>query len=425
MELVVLGLSHKTAPVEVRERFAIEDGALTHTAGRARELGCAESFVLSTCNRVELYAACTDAEALGDRLSEVLATAGDGGALRRHAYQHRGASAVNHLFRVAASLDSMVVGEPQILGQMKAAYETCRQAGLTGPALSRAVERAFKVAKKVRTETGVGRHSVSISSVAIDLARQIFGDLTSRVVALVGAGKMGELAARHLSNNGVAELLVVNRDFERAHDLAGRLGGHPRELDELPRVLVEADIVITSTAARGFLVNRKQMKRAMRSRKYRPVFLVDIAVPRNVDPSLNDLDNVYVYDVDDLTGIANENLESRRREAEQAEALVEQEAARFLHELAGDAVKPTIVALRQRADAIKGAELQRMGRLLQGLDERQVRDVQRLADGIVNKLLHDMLTGLKRAAADPRGPDVATVVEVVRRLHGLDEEEDG
>ena len=163
----------------------------------------------------------------------------------------------------------------------------------------------------------------------------------------------------------------------------------------------------------------------MRARKYRPVFLVDIAVPRNVDPSLNDLDNVYVYDVDDLTGIANENLESRRREAEQAEALVEQEAARFLHELAGDAVKPTIVALRQRADAIKGAELQRMGRLLQELDERQARDVQRLADGIVNKLLHDMLTGLKQAAADPGGPDVATVVEVVRRLHGLDEEEDG
>ena len=358
-----------------------------------------------------------DPAALDERLTDVLAAAGDAAALRRHAYRHHGADAVHHLFRVAASLDSLVVGEPQILGQLKAAYEICRGAGFTGPALNRSVTRAFAVAKRVRTETGIGRHSVSIASVAVDLARQIFGDLSTRVVALVGAGKMGELAARHLVQGGVCELLVANRSFERAHDLAARLGGHPRELDELPRLLATADIIITSTGARGFLVDRRGMKRAMKARKYRPVFLVDIAVPRNVDPRVNDLDNVYVYDVDDLTGVADENLASRQREAQQAESLVRVEADRFLRELAGDAVKPTIIALRRKADAIKRVELERAQRHFGDLDERQLRSVERLADGIVNKLLHDVLTTLKRSASEPGPIDLA---EATRLLHQLE-----
>ncbi len=422
MELLVLGLSHKTAPVDIRERFAISEEALPHTAGRARELGCVESFVISTCNRVEVYAACADGASSGlvERLPDVLAAPGDAGALRRHAYRHHGKEALHHLFRVAASLDSMVVGEPQILGQMKTAYETCRAAGLTGPALNRAVERAFSVAKKIRNETGIGRASVSISSVAVDLAKQIFGDLSRRVVALVGAGKMGELAARHLVAAGVADLLVANRSFERANDLAGRLGGHPRQLEELPRLLVEADIVVTSTGARGYLVDRKEMKRAMKARKYRPIFLVDIAVPRNVDPRANDLDGVYVYDVDDLTGIADTNLDARRREAEHAEELVADEAIRFLREQRIDSVKPTIVALRRHADAIKKAELDRASGALNGLTEKQLRSVERLADGIVNKLLHDVMTGLKRAASDP---DQADLADAVRRLYHLDPED--
>ncbi len=417
MELLVLGLSHKTAPVDVRERFAIDEASLSHTATRARDAGCAESFVLSTCNRVELYAAAEDPSAIGEQLTDVLAAAGDAAALRRHSYRHHGADAVRHLFRVAASLDSMVVGEPQILGQLKSAYETCRGAGFTGPALNRTVTRAFAVAKRVRSQTGIGRNSVSISSVAVDLAKQIFGDLSKRVVALVGAGKMGELAARHLVQNGVAELLVANRSFERAHDLAARLGGHPRELDELPRLLATADIVVTSTGARGFLVDRRMMKRAMKARKHRPVFLVDIAVPRNVDPRVNDLDNVYVYDVDDLTSVADENLAGRRREAEQAEDLVRGEADRFLRELAGDAVKPTILALRRKADAIKRGELERAHRYFGDLDDKQLKSVERLADGIVNKLLHDVLTSLKRSASDPGPIDLA---EAARLLHQLD-----
>jgi len=240
---------------------------------------------------------------------------------------------------------------------------------------------------------------------------------------LIGAGKMGELAARHLRQAGVRELLVANRTLERAQRLAAELGGHPRDLDELPRLLVEADIVITSTGARGFLIDRKMMKKALRARKYRPIFFIDIAVPRNVDPALNGLENVYVYDVDDLTGIADENMAARRREAEVAERLVAEEARRFLRELAGLRVKPTIKALRHKAMSIKQAELDRAWRKLGDLDPKQRKSVEILADGIVNKMLHDVMMGLKRAAdAD----DVERVVDMVQTLYGLqarDEEE--
>ena len=421
MQLLVLGLSHKTAPVDIRERFAIEEAALSHAATRACDAGLGEAFVLSTCNRVELYGVAEDPTALGDRLTDVLAAAGDVRALRRHSYQHHGRDAVHHLFRVAASLDSLVVGEPQILGQLKAAYETCRGAGLTGPALNRATSRAFSVAKRVRSQTGIGRHAVSISSVAVDLARQIFGDLSNRVVALVGAGKMGQLAARQLAQTGVEELLVANRNFARAHDLAARLGGHPRELEELPRLLVEADIVVTSTGARGFLIERRAMKRAMKARKHRPIFLVDIAVPRNVDPKVHTLDNVYVYDVDDLTSVADENLATRRREAEQAEQLVSLEAEKFLRELAGLTVKPTIVALRRKAEAIKRAELDRARRHFGDLDPELLASIERFGDGILNKLLHDVLVNLKRSAAEPGPIDLAAAVRQLHQLDDLDE----
>ncbi|MEZ4466440.1 MAG: glutamyl-tRNA reductase [bacterium] len=263
--LVVLGLSHRTAPLQIRERFAVPEGALAETADRARAVGCQESFVLSTCNRVELYAT-VDSEPVADRLPEVLAH-GPVGQAAPHLYLHRGEDAIRHLFRVAASLDSMVVGEPQILGQMKTAFDLCRSSGLTGPALNRAVERAFAVAKRVRTETGIGRNVVSISSVAVDLARQIFGRLEGRTALLVGAGKMGELAARHLRGAGVESLLVANRSLDRAVALATALDGHPRELEELPKLLTEADIVITSTGARHHLIDRSMMARALKARK--------------------------------------------------------------------------------------------------------------------------------------------------------------
>ena len=422
--LVVLGLNHKTAPVQLRERFAIPESALSETAGMARAAGFSESFVLSTCNRVELYATCVDPEGADQSLREVLAKVGN--ARRRvldpHVYTHTGDDALLHLVRVAASLDSMVVGEPQILGQMKTAFDACRQGGLTGPQLNRAVERAFAVAKRVRSQTGIGRNVVSISSVAVDLARQIFGELSARTAVLVGAGKMGELAARHLCNAGVDELLVANRSIERARHVAQMLGGHPRDLSELPKLLVQADIVITSTGATHYIIDKKMMKQVLKARKYRPVFLIDIAVPRNIDPACNSLDNVYVYDVDDLNGIAQENLAGRHREAAAAEKMVAGEAVRFRKELAGQTVTPTIVALRRMANEIKRAELERASRRLADLDPKQLKAVEVLADGIVNKLLHGVQMGLKRAAAEERSD---ALVDAVRELFELKDEDQG
>ena len=420
MGLVVLGLSHKTAPVEIREKFAIPADAISNTAELVRAAGFTESFILSTCNRVELYALGDDPLEIG-KLRQVMAAMGSARVrkLDKHLYDLRGGEAIRHLFRVAASLDSMVIGEPQILGQLKTAFDTCRGAGVTGPTLNRACERAFSVAKRVRTETGIGRSSVSISSVAVDLAREIFGDLRTCTVALVGAGEMGELAARNLVQGGVASLIVANRSLDRARALAESLGGHPRELDELPGLLVEADILVTSTGARGYLIEKRAVKKAMRARKYRPLFLIDIAVPRNIDPSANSLENVYVYDVDDLQGIANENQASREREAEQAEAMVESEAQRFLRDLAGQSVKPTIVALRRKAAAIKSAELERASRALGALDPKQKKAVEMLADGVVNKMLHDVMMTLKRSASED---DAAVLLDAARRLFKLDDD---
>ena len=399
MNLVVVGLSHKTAPVALRERFAVPDDALGDAAGRVRLVdGCRESFVVSTCNRVEVYAAFDGERPSDDALTDVLASVGQAtrGQVSPHAYLHAGPEAVRHLFRVASSLDSLVVGEPQIL------------------------DRAIGVARKVRTETGIGRSSVSVSSVAVDLARQIFGDLSACAVLLVGAGKMGELAARHFKTHGARELLVANRNFDRARALASALGGHPRGLDELDGLLQQADIVVTSTGAPGYLVTTSAMRRIVPARKYRPIFFIDIAVPRNVEPTINALENAYVYDVDDLSGIANENLAERRREAEAAEQLVADEAGRFLRDLAGQSAAPTIQALRRKADAIRDAELERAMRRLTGLDEKQRKAIEMLADGITNKLLHGAFTTLKDAARDDR-PDASAAL--VRQIFRLDDEE--
>lgn len=423
MELLVLGLSHKTAPVAIREKFALSEEAVPQAAERARTVpGCRETFLVSTCNRIELYAACENAAALEEALGTVMAEVGGAnpGVVRPHLYAHTGPQAVKHLFRVAASLDSLVVGESQILGQLKAAYESCRQGGQTGPVLHRAMERAFTVAKRVRSETGIGRSSVSVASVAADLARQIFGDLASCNVLLVGAGKMGELAARHFKTHGARELLVANRNFDRARALAESLGGHPRSLDELETLLSQAEVVVTSTGAPNHIITTAMVKRALKARKYRPIFFIDIAVPRNIEPAINSMDNVYLYDVDDLSGIANENLAGRKREAEAAELLVASEAERFLKDLAGNSVAPTLQALRRKADELKAGELERAMRKLGDLDEKQRKTVEMLADGVVNKLLHEVFSSLKEAARTDHGDEMA---DAVRKLFGLNEPE--
>jgi glutamyl-tRNA reductase len=423
MELFVLGLSHRTAPVEVRERFAVPEEGVPELAGRVRAIdGCEESFVVSTCNRVEIYAAARTAAALGEPLAALMAEMGRSSpaSLAPHLYRHGGPAAVRHLFRVASSLDSMVVGEPQILGQLKAAFEACRGAGATGSSLQRAMDRAFAVAKRVRNETGIARQPVSMSSVAVDLAKQIFGDLGRHTVLLVGAGKMGELAAKHLCGAGVRSLLVANRNLDRARDLAARLGGEPRPLAELPDLLLQADIVITSTGAPGYLIDRQGLRPIMKARKHRAIFVIDIAVPRNVDPSIHQLENVFVYDVDDLQHIAGENLSDRQREAEAAEALVDAEATRFAREIQAQVATPVIVALREKAEAVRAEELARAMTRLEGLDPRQVKTVEMLAERLVNKLLHDVMTEVKRSATEPDGDQV---LALARRLFRLEERE--
>jgi glutamyl-tRNA reductase len=420
MQFLVFGLSHKTAPIQLRERFSIVEDGLASMAEKARDAGLRESFVVSTCNRVEFYGAAETLDGVVDSLRALLADIGETQVrnLEPHLYEHRDAEAVRHLFRVAASLDSMVVGEPQILGQLKLAYGRCRSAGVTGPALNRAVERAFATAKRVRSETGIGEHVVSISSVAIQLAKQIFGDLQQKSAALIGAGKMGELAARHLVDAGIRELFVANRRVERAQALATALGGHPRSLDELPRLLSQVDIVVTSTAANQHLVGTSMMKKVMKERKYRPIFFIDIAVPRNVDPKLNQMDNVYVYDVDDLNGISSENRAARQSEALVAEALVAEQADRFLRELAGQTAKPTILEIRQRAQESKALELQRARRRLTLEPENADAVMSQLADKLVNKMIHGALVELKRQASDGH---TQNAVETIRRIYDLDD----
>ncbi|MBV71368.1 MAG: glutamyl-tRNA reductase [Myxococcales bacterium] len=420
MQFFVLGLNHKTAPIQLREKFSILDESLATTAQRIRQAGLQESFVVSTCNRVELYGAGHSVSGLGESLGHILADVGQTslGKLVPHVYEHSGGEAIHHLFRVAASLDSMIVGEPQILGQLKSAYSKCRKAGVTGPLLNRAVERAFSVAKKVRSETGIGEHAISISSVAIQLARQIFGQLDDKKAALVGAGKMGQLAARHIRDAGISQLYVANRSFERAQALSNELQGHPRYLNELGQLLSLVDIVITSTASKTHLVDVKMMKTVMKARKYRPIFFIDIAVPRNVCPDLNQMDNVYVYDVDDLNGISNENKETRATEARLAEAVVFEQAQRFIGELSGLALKPTIMELKEQIAVMKASEVDKFRRRLTSNGSLDEELMGQLADGLLNKVLHGALTELKKQAAEGNSEQS---IGIIRRIFGLDE----
>lgn len=422
MELLILGLNHKTAPIHIRERLAFKEEEQVRLALEVNQLGYAESFLLSTCNRVELYSL-TSAEADSalrslEQVRGLIASRAsiDSQELSPHLYIYQGQEALHHLLRVASSLDSMVVGEPQILGQLKGAYERCREGGATGRTLSGLMDQALTVAKRVRTKTEIGRSVVSISSVAVNLAEQIFGTLQESAALLVGAGEMGELAAQHLIQAGVSRLLVANRSLSRATDLSERLGGHPRALSELPELLTHADIVITSTGAHGYLITKELVAKTLKARKYRPLFLIDISVPRNIEPSVNDHENVYVYDVDDLNQIAAENKATRAREAEAAEELVLRELERLQSLKAKRELGPVIKAIRAQVHQIKDEELTRVEPKLSELSAEQQRAVQQLAERLCNKLLHEVLTGLKSYAEHPQRE---LAIEVSERLFGL------
>jgi glutamyl-tRNA reductase len=420
MNILAVGLNHKTAPVEIREQVAIAPGVLIECLQQITALpNILEGLVLSTCNRVELYAIGHDAPAAIERLKNFLAEFQriPAATLAPHLYEYRGEAAIRHLFRVAASLDSMIIGEPQILGQLKEAFACARDCRSAGLVLTRLLHRAFSVAKRVRTETAIASQAVSISYAAVELARKIFGSLRDRSVLIIGAGEMCELAARHLVCQQVASVVVANRTFDRALQLAGKFRGKAIPFEEIPEHLPLADIVLASTGAGEHLLTRSQVEQVIRRRRNRPMFLIDIAVPRNIDPTVNEIDNAYLYDIDDLQSVIAANLKERRKAAEKAEGIIDEEIERFQRWLAGLEVAPTIAALRHRLEDIRRGELEKTLAQLKHLGPKEQAAIDSLTAAIVKKILHQPITVLKKSCNDAEGEQC---LETVRRLFDLE-----
>jgi glutamyl-tRNA reductase len=419
MNLVLLGLNHRTAPIAVRERVAISEARLPEATRRlAEHPGVAEAMIVSTCNRTELLAHSGNSRL--DLRSFATQYFGSEIALDPHLYEFRDADAVRHLFRVASSLDSMVVGEPQILGQVKNAYAVARAVGAVNSQLDALVTRAFSVAKRVRTETAIGSSAVSIASVAVELAKKIFGSLHSKTVYLVGAAKMSELAARHLLANGAAKILVSNRTHERAVALAATFGGEAIPFEQLYSTVDRADVVISSTGAPHAIFRREHGEAFLARRKNRPMFFIDIAVPRDVDPEMNRLDGIFVYDIDDLQSVVLSNAAERKREAERAEQIIAAEVERFVSRVNTLEVVPTIVSLQEHLENIRQAELDRARGRLGPLNPDQETAVEAMTRAMMNKVLHTPMTALKAAVKGAQNGDATHVVELVRRLFNLE-----
>jgi glutamyl-tRNA reductase len=420
MRFQLIGVNHNSAPVEVRERLAIPESRLPDTC---RDLsaypGIEEGMVISTCNRVEIVTHTTNGAAnLRGFLHDYFHL--NPLELDPHLYEYRGKEAVRHLFRVASSLDSMVVGEAQILGQVKEAYATARATGAVRGQLDQLFSRAFAVAKRVRSETAVGSSSVSIASVAVELAKKIFGTLEGKTVFIVGAGKMSELAARHLMAHGCASIFVSNRTYERAIALAQKFDGQAIKFDDLYDSCDRADIVITSTGSPNAIFRREHGEQFLSRRKNRPMFFIDIAVPRDVSPEMAKLDGIFAYNIDDLQQAVTSHVADRRKEAELAEAIISTEVERFEARLQTLDVVPTIMSLQDHLETIRQAEIDRVRGRLGPLTPEQEIAVEALTRGIINKVMHTPITTLKTAAKES---EATTIVDVVRRLFNLREKE--
>ena len=404
-EIVIVGLNHRSAPIEVRESVAFESSYLRDALPRLRGYpSIHEGVILSTCNRVEVVATAADSRAAFDEIKSFLAEQKahrSAGPLDEHVYAYDGADAVRHLFRVAASLDSMVVGEPQILGQLKQYYDAAQQAGTVGTILHRLFHRSFSVAKRVRSETGIGSGAVSVSSVAVDLARRIFDRFDDKTVMLIGAGKMGDLVARHLQSNGIQSLMITNRTFERAVELAEKIPGSPIRFEDFPCYLKMADLVIGCTGANEVLVDAAMVDKVLRERKHKPMFFIDIGDRRNFDARINNLDNVYLYNIDDLRSVAEDNLQERSSEAEKAEQIVNEEVQGFVRWIASLEQAPTITALRRRFEEIRRREIEKsLGGNLRDLSEQQRAALDDMTNAMVNKMLHEPISRLKNNSQD-------------------------
>jgi glutamyl-tRNA reductase len=411
MTLAIIGINHKTAPLDLREKVAIARDELQETTRALAAMpGVSECMIVSTCNRVEMLAAVESPETdLAQFLEQQFGI--DAQVIEPHLYRHYGRDAVNHVFRVASSLDSMVVGEAQILGQVKEAFAVARASGTVGSELDHLLQGAFSAAKRVRTETEIGSNSVSIASVGVELARKIFGSLQGRSVFLVGAGKMSELAARHLVQQGAGTILVTNRTTERARQLAEPFHGRVIPFDQLHDAAAEADIIISSTSAPHAIFTREHGQQYLHKRRNRPMFFIDLAVPRDVDPAMNKLEGIFVYDIDDLQQVAASHIAERSREASDAEALVASEVERFEQRQRTVNAAPAIISLQRQAEEIRQNELKRMHARLGVLTDEQLAAVEALTRGLVNKFLHPPMQALKQAARDDDPVRMETLCE--------------
>ena len=421
MEILCIGVNHETAPVEVRERLALTGPSLEATLRWLKgQPAIREALILSTCNRIELYLVTEKESPPVDPLIREH-FAGRFGIeredWRRLHYRYGHHQAVAHLFRVTSGMDSMVIGEPQITGQVKEAYRQAVHQKAVGTLLNRLFHKSFHVSKRVRTETELAARAVSVSYVAVELAKKIFGDLSERQALLAGAGEMAELAARHLASQGIARILVASRTLENAKRLAEAFQGEAISLASIVQHLTQVDILLCSTAAPDYILRADEIREAMRTRKQKPVFIIDIAVPRNIDPAVNEIENVYLYDIDDLQSVLQANLEERKKELKQAEVIVQEEVREFLAWMANLDLVPTIVSLRERAERIRVAELEKALSSLQApVSEKDRKAIDAMSQAIVNKILHDPVSSLKHA--EQKG-DAPGLVDAVQRLFSL------
>jgi glutamyl-tRNA reductase len=419
MQLVLMGMNHKSAPLDIRERLQLSCREADRTLPELMRLTeVREAICLATCNRVEVIARVTDGEQAVAALKSFIYSQGnlDIPEMERCLYIYRDLEAVRHLFRVTASLDSMVMGEPQILGQMKEAYRTAVDCRTTGVLLNRLSHHAFQVAKRVRTETGIAGNAVSVSYAAVELAKKIFGALKGKAILLIGAGEMSELAARHLVRQGVGRVLIANRTYARAEEMAALFQGEPVPFERFPEFLPEVDIVIASTGAPGYVLTKEMVVSALRRQRNRQLFLIDIAVPRDIDPATGEIDNVYLYNIDHLQDVVDTNREMRKAEATKAEAIIAEEVMAFEKWFNALSVVPTIVALRGKMERIVQGEMEKSARWIGGLDAEERSRIEWLAASIVNKILHDPIIGLKE---ESRERDELPYVAAVRRLFKL------
>ena len=424
MRLALAGINHRTAPVQLREKLAFRTEDFPAALLQAQSRGAKEALILSTCNRVEITASLDD-NIPAERLLEGLVFGREELSpelLRPHIYLFEDAAAIRHLFRVASSLDSMIVGEPQILGQLKQAYGIARDGGAIGTVLEAVLSRAFNVAKRIRSETEIGQNAVSVSYAAVELAREIFGSLNKKRVLIIGAGKMSESAARHLLRAGISEILITNRTKQRAEEMAQLFRGCVVPYEQFPQRLPDADIIISSSGAPGYVLTRDLVRTAIEARRNQPMFLIDIAVPRNVDPAVNDLEHAFLYDMDDLQRLSERNLQTRREIAEHAENIVAEEVARLQARLRERDVAPTIVSLQEQLEVLRRDVLDRYRPRMGALSSNQEDLLEALTRSIINKVAHGPISELRRQAASQK--DIADaregeLVSVVRRMFRL------